>query len=473
MRSTEGPNERKDLVTGILDNKVPQMSVQLELPLSPRGEVPPDQRSGEASSANKDPRGPGRSGLLETVLSRRNLQLALKRVRKNKGKPGVDGMSVDTLVPFLVEHWLELKDDLLSGQFKPAPVRAVHIPKDGGKTRMLGIPTVVDRLIQQALLQRLQPIYDPNFSTHSYGFRPKRGAHGALCDASQQIRSGKLWTVDVDLAKFFDRVDHDILMGRLARTIKDRRVLKLIRAYLRAGIMSGKTLQKRREGTPQGSPLSPLLANILLDDVDKELERLGHSFVRYADDLRVFVYSKRAGERVMRLLRHLFGKLKLAINEEKSAVAPFEERPFLGHRFYRSKKFGVGLVPSKKSIQRFKLAVRAHTSRAGGRSIHQVIKRIAPILRGWRNYFTTPISRRDQMRRLGGWVRRRLRAVLLRQWRTCRTITRKLRGLGATERLVKRVTACVGRWWFAAGVPSNATLNKRFFDKLGLPRLVS
>ncbi len=267
--------------------------------------------------------------MMERVLEHTNLQRALKRVRGNKGSPGIDGMTVDKLPEWLREHWPRVREELLAGTYQPHAVRRVMIPKPGGGERMLGIPTVLDRLIQQALLQVLQPPFDATFSEHSHGFRPNRGAHGAMREVCAIVEGGKRWVVDVDLEKFFDRVNHDVLMGKLAKRIADRRVLRLIRRYLNAGVMANGVVVERREGTPQGGPLSPLLANVLLDEVDKELEQRGHAFVRYADDLRVFVRTEVAGERVMRSLVMLFGRLHLRVNEAKSAVAPAASRPFL------------------------------------------------------------------------------------------------------------------------------------------------
>jgi len=298
-----------------------QESKQMELPLEGRGEAPRVERSGQASSATTEPERPGTGSLMEEVLARPNLLRALRRVRKNKGSAGVDGMTVDDLSDWLIVNWPEVREELLAGRYQPKAVRQALIPKPSGGERKLGIPTVLDRLIQQALLQVLQPRFDPTFSEHSHGFRPKRSAHGAIREARDYVQDGKRWVVDVDLEKFFDRVNHDVLMGRLAKRIEDGRVLVLIRRYLNAGVMADGVVVDRYEGTPQGGPLSPLLANVLLDEVDKELERRDHAFVRYADDLRVFVGSRKAGERVMNSLVRLLGKLRLRVNESKSTVA--------------------------------------------------------------------------------------------------------------------------------------------------------
>ena len=454
-----------------LDGKMPQMAIQLELSFMRKGEAQTAVRSEEAPPATEESTAPGKGGLMEGVCSRKNLLTALKRVRKNKGSPGIDGMTVQELGPYLRDNWPRLREELLSGKYQPQAVRQKLIPKGNGKTRMLGIPTVVDRFIQQALLQVLQPIYEPTFSNHSHGFRPKRSTHGALSEAREYVLGGREWVVDVDLSKFFDMVNHDILMGRLEQRIKDGRILGLIRRYLNAGMMVEGIVMERDRGTPQGGPLSPLLANVLLDEVDQELERRGHAFVRYADDSRIFVRSKRAGERVMRILRKLYKRLKLVINEEKSAIAPYSERPFLGYRMFPARTTGVGLAPAEKSIKRIRTVVKQITRRAAGRSFKQVLRELTPKMRGWRNYYRLT-THWGSLRSLAGWIRRRLRALLLSQWRNSRTIARELRALGADERQIRWVTAFTGRWWRAAHNPSHSTLSKRYFDDQGLPALV-
>jgi RNA-directed DNA polymerase len=311
-----------------------QMTMQMELLLEGRGEAPRGERSGEAGPAVQ---GYGRSGvgdLMERVVERNNLVRALKRVRSNKGSPGIDGMSVEELPEYLRENWERIRAELLAGSYRPTAVRRHEIPKSGGGVRQLGIPTVLDRFIQQAILQVLQPIFDPTFSEHSYGFRPGRSAQQAVCQAQRYVQSGRRWVVDVDLEKFFDRVSHDVLMGRLAKRLEDKRLLRIIRRYLEAGVMANGLVVERHEGTPQGGPLSPLLANVLLDEVDRKLERSGHRFVRYADDCNVYVKSKRAGERVMSRMVRLYAKLRLKVNEEKSTVARVWERKFLGYSLW-------------------------------------------------------------------------------------------------------------------------------------------
>ena len=330
----KGPNGRESIPTMSLEKAKHQKTAQAVLPLGKRGEAPDDQRSGEASTATNGNGGSGTATLMERVVERSNAKAALKRVRQNKGSPGVDGMTVDDLPKYLVENWEAIRAQLLDGTYQPKPVREVEIPKSGGGVRKLGIPSVLDRFLQQSILQVLQPMFDPTFSQHSHGFRPGRNAHDAVCEAQRYIQEGKRVVVDVDLEKFFDRVNHDVLMGRLAKRIGDKRMLRLIRRYLEAGIMADGVVMERYEGTPQGGPLSPLLANVLLDEVDKELEKRGLSFVRYADDLNVYVRSKRSGEDAMQTLRRLYAGLRLRINEEKSAVARPEDRKFLGYSFW-------------------------------------------------------------------------------------------------------------------------------------------
>src|SRR5690606_15854361 len=385
---------------------MPQMPKQLGLPFGGRGEAPRDDRSVEVSTAESVRKPPGASDLLERVLSRANLQAAFRRVRKTKGSPGIDGISVGELGPHLVTTWPQYKEALLSGRYRPSPVKRQLIPKPGGGQRELGIPTVLDRLIQQALLQVLQPIFDPGFSAHSYGFRPGRRAHDAVLAAQRFVQNGRRIVVDVDVEKFFDRVNHDILMDRVARKVDDKRVLRLIRHYLEAGIMADGVVMERQEGTPQGGPLSPLLANILLDEVDQELERRGHQFARYADDLNVYVSSKRAGERVMRLLQRLFSCLRLKINPTKSGVGSVMRHQFLGFSFWFSAGKAVRRRIAPKSLQRLKQQVRQLTRRNCGKSMEQVVERLRSYLLGWRSYYgltETPGTLRD----LDEWIRHR------------------------------------------------------------------
>jgi group II intron reverse transcriptase/maturase len=344
------------------------------------------------------------------------------------------------------------------------------IPKPGGGERELGIPSVLDRLIQQALLQVLQPILDPSFSQHSYGFRPGRRAHDAVLAAQSYVQSGRGVVVDVDLEKFFDRVDHDILIDRLRKRVPDGGIIRLVRAYLNADIVDGDVVIKRSRGTPQGGPLSPLLANLLLDEVDKELERRGHAFCRYADDCNVYVRSRRAGQRVLALLRRLYGRLHLTVNEAKSAIAPVFDRKFLGYAFWRGPGGVVKRRIADKAIGAFKDRIRALTPRVTGRSLRAVAERMRSFLLGWKAYFRLAQSP-DVWRRLDGWIRHRLRAIQLKQWGRARTIFRELTALGATPKVAAGIAANGRRWWHNSGQLSNAVLTIKWADQLGVPRL--
>ena len=449
-----------------------QKSKQLELALKGRGEAPRVERSGQASSAVSGTERPGAGSLMEEVLSRPNLLRALRRVRKNKGSPGVDGMTVDDLSEWLMENWLAVREKLLAGSYRPKPVRQVVIPKPSGGERKLGIPTVLDRLIQQALLQVLQPRFDPTFSEHSHGFRPTRSAHGAIREAQRYVQEGKRWAVDVDLEKFFDRVNHDVLMGRLAKRIEEGRVLVLIRRYLNAGVMADGVVVDRHEGTPQGGPLSPLLANVLLDEVDKELEQRGHAFVRYADDLRVFVGSKKAGERVMHSLVGLLGKLRLRVNESKSAVARVWNRPFLGTAFWVAPGREVRVRVAPKALQALKRRVRQLTRRTRGRSLGEVVQDLRAYLLGWRGYFgiaDTP----KRLRELDAWIRHRLRAYQLKQWKRGKTVFRELVARGMGRDVAARVAANARRWWRNSAMAIHIALPNSLFEGMGLPSLVA
>jgi len=424
----------------------------------------------EASSAGSGDERPGASDLMERVCERPNLLAALRRVRANAGKPGIDGMTVKELPAYLRVHWPRLREELLAGRYQPQPVRRVAIPKPGGGQRELGIPTVLDRFIQQALLQVLQPLFDPTFSEASYGFRPKRRAHDAVRRAQAYVQEGRSFVVDIDLEKFFDRVNHDILMGRLAKRIADRRVLRLIRRYLNAGVLANGVVMEREEGTPQGGPLSPLLANVLLDEVDKELERRGHAFVRYADDLNVYVRSQRAGERVMASLRKLFGRLKLRINETKSKVARATTRKLLGFSFWVASGRTIRRRLAPQAIERLKERVRAMTRRTAGQSLAQVCERLGSYLDGWKGYFRfaeTPGVLDD----LDKWIRHRLRAVQLKHWKCGPVIYRAMIARGMTDRTARRVAAHSGRWWYSSAHGLHLALPNTLFDKLGVPRL--
>lgn len=410
-------------------------------------------------------------GLLYRALARGNLQRAWKRVKANKGAAGVDGLSIEQTAERLLTEWAGIRAQLLSGLYRPSPVRRVMIAKADGSQRELGIPTVTDRLIQQALLQVLQPLLDPGFSEHSYGFRPGRRAHDAVLAAQAYVQSGRRIVVDVDLEKFFDRVNHDILIERLRKRVPDQGVLRLIRAYLNSGILDGGLVMQRHEGTPQGGPLSPLLANVLLDEVDKELERRGHCFVRYADDCNVYVHSRRAGERVMALLRRLYARLRLRINEAKSRVSSvFAGRKFLGYSFWVAPKGVIKRTVAKKALETFKQRVRQLSRRSCGRSLQQVVERLSSYLEGWKGYYRlAQTSRVWQM--LDEWLRHRLRAIQLKQWKQGKTMFRELRALGASRTVAQRVAANSRRWWCNSGKLLNRVLNLAWFDRLGLARL--
>ena len=449
-----------------------QKSEQLELALDRRGETPRSQRSGEASTTF---RGNERSGAdhqrMEQVVGRANALAALKRVKQNRGSPGVDGMTVDDLTPYLATHWEVIREQLLAGTYQPQPVKRQEIPKPGGGTRTLGIPTVLDRFLQQCLLQVLQPQFDPTFSDHSYGFRPGRSAHQAVRAAQGYIQSGRRWVADVDLAQFFDRVNHDVLMERLSRRIADGRVLRLIRRYLVAGVMADGVVVGRHEGTPQGGPLSPLLANVLLDEVDKALEKRGLVFARYADDLNVYTGSKRAADDAMVTLRRLFARLRLQVNEAKSTGARVWERKFLGYSFWVAPGRVVRPRVAPAALTEMKARVRQITNRTGGRSMTRVTEELRSYLTGWRLYFQlaeTP----SIFGELDKWLHHRLRALQLKQWKRGTTAYRALRARGLSDKVARQGAAHVHRWWAAAAHPAfTLALPISYFDRLGVPRL--
>jgi len=410
--------------------------------------------------------------LMEAVVERENMLAAYRRVRANQGAPGVDGMRVHDLKGYLVENWPRVREDLLSGDYGPQPVLGVEIPKPGGKgMRQLGIPTALDRLIQQALNQVMQPIFDPGFSESSYGFRPGRSAHQAVLQAREYAAQGRRFVVDMDLEKFFDRVNHDILMARLSKRIKDKRVLRLIRRYLTAGLMSGGVVSGRAQGTPQGGPLSPLLSNILLDDLDKELERRGHAFCRYADDCNIYVRTRRAGERVLSsITRFLERRLKLSVNREKSAVDRPWNRKFLGYSMTWHNRPRLKVAPA--SVKRLKGGLRETFRRGRGRSLPKLIGELTPVLRGWANYFRLAETK-GVFEDLDGWIRRKLRCILWRQWKRPYARAKNLmkRGL-KEERAWRSATNQRGPWWNSGASHMNEAFKIRFFDNLGLVSLL-
>jgi len=442
----------------------------------PEGRERNSREEGEVRCANAvatDPFHPEVQGLLEQVVERGNMLAAWKRVKANGGAPGVDGMSIDELWPWLHANWSRIRVELLEGRYKPQPVRRVEIPKPGGKgVRQLGIPTVLDRLIQQALHQRLSPIFDPEFSESSYGFRPGRSAQQAVEQTREYASGGRRWVVDIDLEKFFDRVNHDILMSRVARRVKDKRVLRLIRGYLRAGVMDGGVVTPRDQGTPQGGPLSPLLSNILLDELDQELEQRGHAFCRYADDCNIYVRTKRSGERVLAsITRFLERKLHLKVNVDKSAVGRPWQRKFLGYSMTCRRKPKLRVAP--ESVKRLKGNLKAVFRRGRGRNVKRLIEdELTPILRGWVNYFRRSETK-GVFEELDGWIRRRLRNLYWRQWKRPRTRARRLMRRGLPEEQAFR-SAYNGRgpWWNSGASHLNAAFPKRYFDGLGLTSLL-
>jgi RNA-directed DNA polymerase len=409
--------------------------------------------------------------LMEVVCERENLKEALRRVKANKGSPGIDGMTVGALSDYLQQHWPAIREQLLNGIYKPQPVRRVEIPKPTGGVRKLGIPTVLDRFVQQAVMQVLQRRWDRTFSDHSYGFRPGRSAHQAVAHAQQYVAEGYSWVVDLDLEKFFDRVCHDKLMGQIARRVEDKRLLKLIRAFLNAGVMENGLVSPSVEGTPQGGPLSPLLSNLVLDELDRELERRGHRFVRYADDSNIYVRSEKAGQRVMEsITRFITGKLKLKVNEAKSAVARPQQRKFLGFSFSNGPR--VKRIIAPQALERFKTRIREITRRAKSVSIETTIAELAPYVRGWRSYFgfcQTP----EVLKSLTSWVRRRLRSALWRQWKTARRRRAALLHLGVRPRAAANMAGSGrGPWYLACTKALNVALSNAYFQSLGLPSLV-
>jgi RNA-directed DNA polymerase len=408
---------------------------------------------------------------MEEVCERENLREAWRRVKANKGSAGVDGITIGGLSDYLKQHGSAIRKQLLNGTYEPKPVRRVEIDKPDGGVRKLGIPTVLDRLIQQAVMQVLQKRWDRTFSDHSYGFRPGRSAHQAVARAQQYIAEGYGWCVDFDLEKFFDRVNHDKLMGQVAKRVEDKRLLKLIRAFLNAGVMENGLVSPSVEGTPQGGPLSPLLSNLVLDELDRELERRGHRFVRYADDCNLYVRSERACQRVMEsVARFITQKLKLKVNETKSAVARPQERKFLGFSFSAGPE--VKRVIAPKALDRFKRRVREITRRAKGVSMRTTIDELAPYMRGWRGYFgfcETP----EVLTGLTRWVRMRLRAAMWRQWKTPRRRREALIELGVRSRLASNTAGSgLGPWYLAKAKALSVGLSNAYFKSLGLPSLV-
>jgi len=413
-----------------------------------------------------------RDRLMSRVVERDNMQLAYSRVMKNRGAPGIDGMRCEDLKAWLKVNWPQAKRALLDGAYGPQPVRRVDLPKPQGGVRTLGVPTVVDRLIQQALHQAMQPLFEPIFSQSSYGFRPGRSAQQAVSKAAEYIRGGKRWVVDMDLEKFFDRVNHDVLMARVARQVQDKTVLSLIRRFVQAGMMANGVETPRYEGTPQGGPLSPLLSNILLTDLDRELEARNLSFCRYADDCNIYVSSQRAGRRIMEGVKEfLANRLKLTVNESKSAVERPWKRKFLGYSVTAQQASKIRIA--KQSIQRLMDAVRQLSIEGKGSSLPQTIEKLNPVLRGWMNYFSLTQSRRP-IEELDAWVRRRLRCLVWRQWKRPKTRESRMLALGLdAQRAWKSSVNGRGPWWNAGAKHMIAALSPKFFNQLGLVSLVA
>jgi RNA-directed DNA polymerase len=425
----------------------------------------------QATGASGEKAGNGVPGRMEEVLRRENLTAAYERVVRNGGAGGVDGRSVDDLKEQLQTDWPHIREQLLSGTYKPSPVRRVEIPKPGGGVRTLGIPTVMDRMIQQALSQALTPIFDPEFSEDSYGFRPGRSPQDAVLRAKEHIEAGHRWVVDLDLEAFFDTVNHDVLMARVKRKVKDKRVLRLIGNYLRAGMMEGGLMSPRTEGTPQGGPLSPLLSNILLDDLDKELERREHRFVRYADDFQVYVKSEAAGERVKASLEGFLAKrLRLKVNGRKSAVGRPWKRKFLGYRTTTDKE--PKLKPDPKSVKRIKLKLKELFRRGRGWSLARTIRELNPVLRGWGYYYRLS-DVKGVFEELDQWVRRRLRLLVWRQWKRPRTRAKELQKRGLDQDRA-RISAYNrrGPWWNAGSSQMNQAISNSTLHQMGLVSLL-
>lgn len=424
-------------------------------------------------TADKDIPNPNQDQLMGKIVERGNMALALKSVEKNKGAPGIDGMTTESLQLYLKTHWPKLKEALLNGTYKPNPVRTVEIPKPGNKgMRTLGIPTVLDRLIQQAIHQVLSPLFDKDFSESSYGFRPNRSAHMAIKQSQSYVAGGKRWVVDIDLEKFFDRVNHDMLMARIARKVKDKKILLLIRSYLQSGVMQDGLESQRQEGTPQGGPLSPLLSNILLDDLDKELERRGHTFCRYADDCNIYIGSRQSGERVFKSITNfLERKLKLKVNKDKSAVDRPSRRKFLGYSMTVNLKPLLKVAP--ESWKRLKGNLKEIFRKGKGRNLGRFIQEeLNPILRGWGNYFKLNQTK-IAFEETDSWIRRRLRCVIWRQGKRFQARKKKLMSRGlAEERACLSAGNGHGSWWNAGASHMNEAYPKKYFDSLGLVSLL-
>jgi len=427
--------------------------------------LPKAEQRAEANPARDE--GKSSTEMWEEVFSKGNMETALARVKSNGGAAGIDGMTVEELRGYLVKHWLEIREALESGTYKPSPVRRVEIPKPDGGVRQLGIPTVIDRLIQQAIAQVLTPIFERKFSPSSYGFRPGRSAHEAILKAQEYVQEGNEWVVDIDLEKFFDRVNHDMLMARVAREVKDKRVLKLIRAYLNSGVMDGGIEERTEEGTPQGGPLSPLLSNIMLDDLDKELGKRGHKFVRYADDCNIYVKTQRAGERVMESVREfLEKKLKLKVNQKKSKVERAVKVKFLGFSFYK-RKGEIHIRVSSRSLERFREKIRNLTRRTRAGKVEDLLKAMSIYIVGWIGYYR--LARTQSVyEEMDGWIRRRLRQIIWKRWKRGTTRYRELVRLGVPRWRAQEGAGSKGPWRMANTPVIKEALSSTYFCDRGL-----
>jgi RNA-directed DNA polymerase len=435
-----------------------------------QGEAVKPPRTGqrvEQSPARDEGQSNAGAGVWEQVWERQNLLRALRRVESNRGAPGVDGMTVEELRAHLINHWLEIRETLDRGRYRPSPVRRVGIAKADGGERQLGIPTVLDRFIQQAIAQALTPLFEPLFSPQSYGFRPGRSAHDAVKQAQGYEQEGYAWVVDIDLERFFDQVNHDMLMARVARVVKDKRMLKLIRAYLESGVMVNGVVMEVKEGTPQGGPLSPLLSNIMLDDLDKELEKRGHKFVRYADDCNVYVKTQRAGERVMgSVVQFLEKKLKLKVNRQKSKVDRASRVKFLGFSFYKYRG-EVRIRVATKSLQRFRDRLRRLTRRTRSGKLEEIIREVNQYLRGWIGYFRLADTF-SVFEDLDSWIRRRLRQMIWKRWKRGRTRYRELVALGVPRERAALGAVGTSPWRMSRTPVVNEALSNTYLQKLGL-----
>ena len=464
----EGPNLEEGDSPGL--SRVPRTTEE-EKPATARTNrdgIPKGRQRVEEQVAMTETMNPETTTLIERLVERENMNRAYKRVKANKGSAGVDGMTVDELKGWVHANWDRVKGELLVGRYRPQAVRGVEIPKASGWKRQLGIPTVMDRLIQQALHQVLSPIFEPGFSEHSYGFRPGKSAHDAIRAAREYQLDGKRWVVDIDLAKFFDEVNHDILMARIAEKVQDKNVLRLIRRYLQAGILKDGVVWNREKGTPQGGNLSPLLSNIMLDALDKELEKRGLTFCRYADDCNIYVRSERAGQRVMAsITKFIEGRLKLKVNVEKSAVARPWQRKFLGYTFTNERK--VRLNMSKAAVDRFKQRIRDILRAGRGRNLGRLAaEELTPFIRGWIQYYSC-VETKQFAETLDGWVRRKLHCTLWRQWKRPWTRKCRLQARGIPEMTaIRSVFNQRGPWWNSGAQHMSLAFPKKFFDGLGL-----